>query len=165
MEREKRQPTWRDPTWRAIPRDVSQDRIDAAHLHINTEHVKRDVSVALGLRALAALEADGVIGRLAKENYSVMGYQENGCEVWRSKTGPEIVNRLGHEAASEVPPLAVRVIGTAPVAQIEVIKDEKVVYSVNPGSREVTLTYLDQEPVPGTSYYYVRVIQEDRQVA
>ena len=73
---------------------------------------------------------------------------------------------MGDEfAASEVPPLAVRVIGTAPVAQIEVIKDEKVVYSVNPGSREVTLTYLDQEPVPGTSYYYVRVIQEDRQVA
>ena len=68
-------------------------------------------------------------------------------------------------AASEVPPLTVRVIGTAPIAQIEVIKDEKVVYSVNPGTREVTLTYLDQEPTPGTSYYYVRVIQEDREVA
>ncbi len=94
VEREKREPTWGDPTWRTIPRDVSQDRIDAAHLHINTEHVKRDVGVALGLRALAALEADGVIGRLAKENYSVMGYQENGCEVWQSKTGPEIASRL-----------------------------------------------------------------------
>ena len=98
VEREKREPSWGDPTWRAIPRDVSQNRIDASHLHINTEHVKRDVGVALGLRALAALEADGVIGRLAKENYSVMGYQENGCEVWQSKTGPEIVNRLRHQA-------------------------------------------------------------------
>ena len=97
-EREKREPTWGDPTWRAIPRDVSQDRIDAAHLHINTEHVKRDVGVALGLRALAALEADGVIGRLATENYSVMGYQEGGCEVWQSKTGSEIAGRL-REAA------------------------------------------------------------------
>ncbi|MDP6566396.1 MAG: glycine/sarcosine/betaine reductase selenoprotein B family protein [Alphaproteobacteria bacterium] len=98
MEREKREPTWGDPSWRAIPRDVGQDRIDAAHLHINTEHVKRDVGVALPLRALAALEADGVIGRLAAENYSVMGYQENGCAVWQSQTGPEIVNRLRHEA-------------------------------------------------------------------
>ncbi len=94
VEREKREPTWGDPTWRTIPRDVSQDRIDAAHLHINTEHVKRDVGVALGLRALATLEADGVIGRLATENYSVMGYQERGCEVWQSKTGPEIAGRL-----------------------------------------------------------------------
>ena len=94
VEREKREPTWGDPSWRAIPRDVSQDRIDAAHLHINAEHVKRDVGVALGLRALAGLEADGVIGRLAAENYSVMGYQEAGCEVWQSKTGPEIAGRL-----------------------------------------------------------------------
>ena len=94
VEREKREPTWGDPGWRAIPRDVSQDRIDAAHLHINTEHLKRDVGVALGLSALAALEADAVIGRLATENYSVMGYQESGCEVWQSKTGPEIAGRL-----------------------------------------------------------------------
>ncbi len=51
-------------------------------------------SVALGLRALTALEADGVIGRLATENYSVMGYREAGCRVWQSKTGPEIASRL-----------------------------------------------------------------------
>ncbi len=94
VERERREPHWGDPSWRAIPRDVSQERIDAAHLHINTEHVKRDVGVALGLRALAALEADGVIGRLATENYSVMGFQQAGCEVWQSKTGPEIAGRL-----------------------------------------------------------------------
>jgi len=94
MEREKREPTWGDPSWRAIPRDVAQDRIDAAHLHINTEPLKRDVGVVLGLRALAALEADGVIGRLADENYSVMGYQESGCAVWRKETGPEIAARL-----------------------------------------------------------------------
>ena len=50
--------------------------------------------MALGLRALAALEADGVIGRLATENYSVMGYQEAGCEVWQSTTGREIAGRL-----------------------------------------------------------------------
>ncbi len=94
VEREKREPTWGDPSWRAIPRDVSQDRIDAAHLHLNTQHVKRDVGVALGLRALAALEEDGVIGRLASENYSVMGFQAGGCEVWQTQTGPEIIARL-----------------------------------------------------------------------
>ena len=94
VEREKREPTWGDPTWRAIPRDIPQDKVDAVHLHINTEHVKQDIGTAMGLRALTALEAEGVIGKLAMENYSVMGYQEHGCEVWQSKTGPEIIEHL-----------------------------------------------------------------------
>ncbi|TDJ64736.1 MAG: hypothetical protein E2O35_08325 [Proteobacteria bacterium] len=98
VEREKREPTWGDPSWRAIPRDVAHDQIDATHLHINTAHLKQDLGVAFGLTALTALEADGVIGALAKEHYSVMGFQESGCIVWQSTTGPEIVNRLRHEA-------------------------------------------------------------------
>ncbi len=94
VDRERREPAWGDPSWRAIPRDVAQDRIDAAHLHINTEHVRKDVGVAFGLRAFASLEADGVIGNLAEENYSVMGFQEAGCQVWQATTGPEITVRL-----------------------------------------------------------------------
>jgi hypothetical protein len=94
VEREKREPTWGDPTWRAIPRDIPQDKVDAAHLHINTDHVKQDIGTALGLRALMALEAQGVIGSLAAENYSVMGYQGDGCVAWRSRTGPEIIEHL-----------------------------------------------------------------------
>ena len=94
VEREKQEPTWGDPTWRVIPKDISQDKVDAVHLHINTEHVKQDVGVALGLKVLMALESEGVIGSLASENYSVMGYQENGCEAWQSKTGPEIAEHL-----------------------------------------------------------------------
>ncbi len=94
MDRERREPAWGDPTWRAIPRDVAQDRIDAAHLHLNTEHVRKDVGVAFGLRAFASLEADGVIGNLAEENYSVLGFQAAGCPVWQATTGPEITVRL-----------------------------------------------------------------------
>ena len=48
----------------------------------------------MGLKALQALEAEGVIGGLAEENYSVMGYQENGCEAWQTRTGPEIVAHM-----------------------------------------------------------------------
>lgn len=102
VEREKREPNWGDPSWRAIPRDVAQDRIDAAHLHLNTQHLKRDVGVALGLRALAALENDGVIGQLADENYSVMGFQEAGCEAWQTQTGPEIIGRLRDAAVDAI---------------------------------------------------------------
>jgi len=94
MEREKREPAWGDPTWRAIPRNVAQNEVDAAHLHINTDHVKQDIGVAMGFAAFADLEAEGVIGGLAQENYSVMGFQEAGCEVWKKQTGPEIAARI-----------------------------------------------------------------------
>ncbi|MBT5774926.1 MAG: hypothetical protein HOH95_11185, partial [Dehalococcoidia bacterium] len=43
-------PTWGDPTYRLIPRDLPQDRVAAAHLHINTRDVYEDIDVALPLR-------------------------------------------------------------------------------------------------------------------
>ena len=77
-----------------VQRESVRHRIDAAHLHLNTEHSKKDVGVALGLKAFAALQAEGAMGRFAAENYSVMGYQESGCEAWQATTGPEIVGHL-----------------------------------------------------------------------
>ena len=63
--------------------------------------------------------------------------------------------------ASELPALRIRVQGTSPVTQLEIIKNEKIIYSANPNRRDVRLTFQDQEPVPGTSYYYVRAVQDD----
>ena len=67
--------------------------------------------------------------------------------------------------ASEVPPLQIRIVGTSPVAKVEVIKNENIIYTAAPDRQDVTLTFLDQEPTTGSSYYYVRMIQDDRQVA
>jgi hypothetical protein len=36
---------------------------------------------------------------------------------------------------------------------------------VNPLKREVNLTFLDTQPLDGESYYYVRVLQVDEQMA
>ena len=66
---------------------------------------------------------------------------------------------------SEVPPLQIRIVGTGRVAKVEVIKNENIIYTAAPDRQDVRLTFLDQEPTPGTSYYYVRMVQEDRQVA
>ncbi len=66
---------------------------------------------------------------------------------------------------SEVPPLQIRIVGTSPVAKVEVIKNENIIYTAAPDQKNVTLTFLDQEPTAGTSYYYVRMVQDDRQVA
>ena len=97
VEREKREPTWGDPSFRLIPRAVGQDELDARHLHINTDDVLADVNIALPTHRLDELVAAGEVGAAADEHVSVMGFQEQGAEVWRTRTGPEIAARC-HEA-------------------------------------------------------------------
>jgi hypothetical protein len=82
VERERQEPTWGDPSLRLIPADVTQDRVDATHLHINTADLLEDVNVALPVHRLEELAT-----------YSVMGFQEAGAEVWRTEVGPEIAAR------------------------------------------------------------------------
>ena len=73
---------------------------------------------------------------------------------------------MGDAFTTQTPPeLRVRLIGTAPFAQVHVIKDNKYVYSTQPGRPDVTLTWRDQSPSAGkTSYYYVRGEQQDGEV-
>ena len=63
------------------------------------------------------------------------------------------------------PRLHVAVRGTGPVHSIEIIKDNEHLYSVRPGAREVSFAYRDTDAKPGESYYYVRIQQEDGQMA
>ena len=93
VERERNEPTWGDPTLRIIPNDVTQSQIAATHLHLNISDFLVDMNVALPIQRLNELVADGTIGSAASEHYSVMGFQEEGAEVWRTETGPEIAAR------------------------------------------------------------------------
>ena len=73
---------------------------------------------------------------------------------------------MGEEFSdSSVPPLEIRVVGTSEVASVEIIKNEEIIFTVAPNRKDVELTYVDQDTTAGTSYYYVRVIQDDRQMA
>jgi D-proline reductase (dithiol) PrdB len=102
VERERREPFWGDPTWRPIARETKQGALDVTHLHINPADIVEDHEVALPLRALDALVADGIVGSSASTHYSVMGFQEAGLEGWRTTTGDEIVARLRDEGADGV---------------------------------------------------------------
>jgi len=93
VERERREPTWGDPTLRIIPNDVTQSQIDATHLHINTADLLIDLNVALPIERLNELVEQNVIGSASPEHFSVMGFQQEGAEVWRTTTGPEIAAR------------------------------------------------------------------------
>ena len=77
VERERQEPTWGDPTLRPIRSNVCQ----------------ADIDVALPINRLGELVADGRVGSAAPEHFSVMGFQQDGAEVWRTTTGPEIAAR------------------------------------------------------------------------
>ena len=63
------------------------------------------------------------------------------------------------------PVVRVAVRGTGPIHNIQIIKDNAHVYSANPGQRIAAFSFRDADAVPGESYYYVRVQQEDGQMA
>ncbi len=63
------------------------------------------------------------------------------------------------------PELAVAVEGTAPIAQIDVIKNNKILYTVSPSVRTAHFTFRDDAYHGEDSYYYVRVTQTDKNMA
>jgi hypothetical protein len=53
----------------------------------------------------------------------------------------------------------------AEIGRIEVCRNNQFIYTNEPDGREAELTFVDREPLQGRSYYYVRVIQEDEEIA
>ena len=102
VERERLEPTWGDPTMRIIPNHVTQDQIGASHLHINTADLLEDFNIALPIDRLAELVAAGTVGSAAEEHFSLMGFQSEGADVWRTETGPEIAARCHDMAVDAV---------------------------------------------------------------
>jgi len=80
MEREKREPTWGDRSFRAIPRDTSVTDINVNHLHINTDYILQDMDVVLPMARMREFESEGIIGRLAPTAYSFYGFQWESSE-------------------------------------------------------------------------------------
>jgi hypothetical protein len=66
----------------------------------------------------------------------------------------------------KMPTLDIRVFGTAPVAKISIIRNNKYVHTATPNKQDVKLTWTDAEPTAGkVSYYYVRIEQADGNLA
>jgi hypothetical protein len=74
---------------------------------------------------------------------------------------------MGDEFRADGPVrIKVHAIGTRPISKVEVIKDFKYVFSTEPSEAEVEFEWTDEEKrPPGLSWYYVRVQQEDGQLA
>ncbi|MEJ2718945.1 MAG: glycine/sarcosine/betaine reductase selenoprotein B family protein [Deltaproteobacteria bacterium] len=75
MEREKREPTWGDRSYRALPKNAGEGDITVNHLHINTGYILKDINVMLPLTRMREFEEEGIIGSLAPTAYSFYGFQ------------------------------------------------------------------------------------------
>ena len=75
MEREKKEGTWGDKSFRVITKGTTSEDIDVNHLHINTDYATQDINVILPLTRMAEFEQEGIIGRLAPSSYSFYGFQ------------------------------------------------------------------------------------------
>jgi hypothetical protein len=68
-------------------------------------------------------------------------------------------------ATDTAPKLIVKIIGTDRIAAVDIVRNKAFVYHSDPGSNAVEFTYVDNHPSTGESYYYVRVLQLDRNIA
>ncbi len=79
------------------------------------------------------------------------------------RSGPHV---MGDELQTrDAPKLEVAVIGTGKLAKIDVLRDSTVVQTIKPQGREYRGAWTDPNPVVGMHYYYVRVLQEDGEIA
>jgi len=70
-------------------------------------------------------------------------------------------HRMGEEfVTADKPAITVSVTGTAPIAELVIIRDGSVLSRLTPNTPQVKLTYRD-ESFQQSSYYYVRVVQSD----
>lgn len=61
--------------------------------------------------------------------------------------------------------LKIRIIGTTPLRQVDLIKNQQFLHNRQKLPQESTFTFVDKDKQPGEDYYYVRVVQEDDNVA
>jgi hypothetical protein len=63
------------------------------------------------------------------------------------------------------PELDIRILGTAPIDEIQVVRNAKIIWRSSPDQHEVHTRYRDDDYPGGDAWYYVRVHQTDDAVA
>ncbi len=70
---------------------------------------------------------------------------------------------MGGEVTTKDPPkISAEIVGTQPIERVDVIRNNEFIYThkPQPTSQQTTLSYVDNAPVRGQAYYYLRVWQE-----
>lgn len=98
----------------------------------------------------------------ARRTFAATGRIAVDFRIGDAVMGEEV--RLRKEESNAVR-LNIRVAGTNRISEIQVVRSGKVIHRMSPGNRDVNTTYEDNKPLPGESYYYIRVRQIDDETA
>jgi D-proline reductase (dithiol) PrdB len=101
MEREKREPSWGDPSFREIPKEATEADINVNHLHIKTDYIKEDINVILPLTRFRELENERIIGRLAPTCYSYYGFQQDPT-ILLEQSMPKVARKMKEEGVEAI---------------------------------------------------------------
>jgi len=74
--------------------------------------------------------------------------------------GEKIAQPAGSTVAVET-----RVDCPGEIDRVEVCRNNQFIYMKNNPGVKCQLTFVDRQPLPGRSYYYVRVMQKDGEIA
>ncbi|OGO19172.1 MAG: hypothetical protein A2Z14_06635 [Chloroflexi bacterium RBG_16_48_8] len=99
IEREEKEPTWGDPSYRSIPTGICQDQVGVSHLHLNVQDVTSDINILLPVHRFQELVQQGRMGGLAELAYSFMGYQgfPPDTTAWEKNYGPQVTEKFKSE--------------------------------------------------------------------
>ena len=63
------------------------------------------------------------------------------------------------------PELVIKITGTAPIRKVDIIRNQQYIYSREGTGERIEFVYRDTSLTRGEHYYYVRIIQQDGNVA
>ena len=80
------------------------------------------------------------------------------------RIGPD--HMMGDELAlADALELTIHAVGTGPIRALDIIRNAEIHHTVAPGGAAVDLVWRDPAPVAGESSYYVRILQENGEIA
>ena len=84
---------------------------------------------------------------------------------YRMTAGGETYIQGDELSAQALPELSAKIVGTAPLKKVVIVRDNEYIYSNEPQGETFDLRYRENSLTPGQHYYYVRVEQKDGNVA
>ena len=74
---------------------------------------------------------------------------------------------MGEEirVSGEIPTIRAMIFGTDTIREVALVRNNEVVYTVNPDAKDADFEYTDQSPSAGENFYYVRAVQQNDEIA
>ncbi len=69
------------------------------------------------------------------------------------------------EVEGDLPPVRTRILGTDTIREVALVRNNEVIYTVHPETTESDFQFRDSQPAAGESFYYVRAVQTNNEIA